>query len=123
MCSVVFSPDGTTLATGGGNTIGTWQAGERNALRRWDVKTGKELATLESMWDTFSVAYNPDGKTLALGGDADVLVLDAATGKELFRLDGRQMALYALAFSRDGKLLASAGKDRTIKVWDMKPDK
>ena len=56
-----------------------------------------------------------------LWGDVDVLVLDATTGKELFHLDGRQMALYALAYSLDGKLLASAGKDRTIKVWDMKP--
>lgn len=121
MCPVVFSPDGKTLATGGANTVGTWAAGERNALRRWDVKTGKELATLEEVWGTYSVAYSPDGKTLALGGVGGVLVLDAATGKELFRLDGDQMSLVALAYSLDGKLLASAGKDRTIKVWDMQP--
>ncbi len=111
--SLAYSPDGKTLATGGANTIGTWAAGERNTLKLWDVKTGKVSYTLEEMWDVDSVAYSPDGKTLALGNGVTTYLWDVATGKELFSLKDNHGATYTVAYSPDGKLLASAGKDRT----------
>jgi WD40 repeat protein len=116
--SVVYSPDGNTLASGGSNTVGTWAAGERNALNFWDVKTGQKSAGFVETGDVDSVAYSPDGKTLVLGGFTTTL-WNVATGTELFSFDSNHQPTYALAYSPDGKTLASTGKDGTIKLWDV----
>src|SRR5262249_42012947 len=58
--SVAFSPDGKTLALGGG------LAGQPGEIQLWDVATGKEQATLKGHTDGVNcVAFSPDGKTLA----------------------------------------------------------
>jgi WD40 repeat protein len=49
-----------------------------------------------------------------------VWVLDAATGKELLRLTGHESTAVAVAYSRDGTLIAPTGLDRTVRVWDAK---
>src|SRR5262249_42023890 len=98
--SVAYSPDGKTLASGGANTVGTWAAGERNTLNYWDVTTGKKSAGLEEMWDVDSLAYSPDGKTLALGSFT-IKLWNVATGTELFALESNHSPTYALAYSSD----------------------
>jgi WD40 repeat protein len=55
-----------------------------------------------------SLAYRPDGKLLAAGGEREVLLLDAATGDLLGKLPGQSTRVTALAFSRDGSALAVA---------------
>jgi WD40 repeat protein len=66
-----------------------------------------------------SVAFSPDGKTLASGGlDRTIRLWDATTGKEARRLTGHQHFVSWLAFSPDGKTLASAGNDRTVRLWE-----
>lgn len=69
-----------------------------------------------------SLALSPDGTTLAVAhgtimgsGDRDVVLLDTSTGREIRRLKGHAGNVFALAFSSDGKLLASAAQiDTTI---------
>ena len=50
-----------------------------------------------------------------------VVVLEPASGREVLSLRGHADIIWSVAFSRDGKRLASGSQDKTIKVWDLQP--
>src|SRR4051794_14908780 len=77
----------------------------------------KLRATLEAE-PVISVAFSPDGKTLASGG-ASVKLWDVASGKNTVTLKGHTAAVTSVAFSPDGKTLASGSWDKTVKLWDV----
>jgi len=70
----------------------------------------------------YSLAWRPDGATIALGGYKEVRLIDAAR-KPVGTLAGHAEAVRALAFSRDGKWLAAAGglpaRKGEVKIWDV----
>jgi WD40 repeat protein len=79
------------------------------------------------------LAFRPDGKTIAstsvkprpgwgLGGgtlDTAIHLWEIATGKELQRLEGHQEEVWSIAFTRDGRTLASGSADGTALLWEV----
>jgi WD40 repeat protein len=127
---VVFSPDGKRLATPSGTwnkATNVWDAGE---VKVWDAQTGRELLTLKGHTRAVvSVAFSPDGTRLASSSSlpngisnrnerVEVKVWDAQTGQESLTLQGHRRSVDSVAFSPDGKRLATLSRDNTVKVWD-----
>ena len=90
----------------------------------WDLATAKMKFQQNEVKGIRSLAYSPDGKTLALAlYDGKVKLLDAATFKEQMVLDGHKSGVNCVAFSPDGLKLASASLDQTAKLWGLKTGK
>jgi WD40 repeat protein len=121
---VAYSPDGKTLASGS-TPLTSGISRRDNTITLWDVQTGKERATLKGHKDrVVSVAYSPDGKTLATGSlDMTIKVWSVVTGNEQATLKGHTHLVYCVAYSPDGKTLASASVDKTVKLWDVQTGK
>jgi RNA polymerase sigma factor (sigma-70 family) len=104
-----FAPDGKTLFS---------CAMDRKVLA-WDLDTGRERL-LGAQSESSAAALSPDGKVLAQSrfGDKFIRLLDVVTGKEQLALEASPRHTPVLAFSPDGKLLASNSYDGT-RLWDL----
>jgi WD40 repeat protein len=113
--SLAFSPDGKMLASG-----------SFQELILWDVANGAIKNRLTGFIDrVVCLAFSADGKMLACGGgapseDGELKVFDTATGKLIIEIkNAHSDTIYGVCFSPDGKMLASCGADKFVKVFDV----
>jgi WD40 repeat protein len=130
---VIFSPDGKRLAAG----LGTWDDTKNGytssgQVKVWDVETGQELLTFTGHTaPVVDVAFSPDSIRVVSTSSrptgfrnsdplepGEVKVWDARSGAELLTLKGQKRFVNAVAYSPDGKRLATLSRDNTVKVWN-----
>lgn len=110
--AVAVSPDSHTVAS-------------RNYSGRvtiWDIESGAITRQIDGGTPTFgpSVAFSPDGQTLAAPGDLNgVIQTNVATGEVVHTFLGHTEPITSVAFSPDGKILASGSMDHTCKFWNI----
>jgi len=107
---VVFSPDGSRLAS----------CGEDMTVRLWSTETGKLLQTIEGhQGAVMGVDFSYDGKLVAsCSEDKTVRLWDAQSGTLVRTLTGHHSAVWTVAFAPDNTLLASCSNDERVLIWN-----
>src|SRR5262249_11449312 len=111
---VLFSPDGGTLAV--------FVSSERVELWNIASRTLRTVLVPDSPPGP-AAAFSPDGRVLAIASDPlepeqSIQFWETAHGKPVGACMGHKQGILSLAFSADGKTLASGSHDNTIKLWN-----
>jgi WD40 repeat protein len=128
--SIYFSPDGGAIATSRGSEIDLWDVATFERVRSF--RKGRGFVS--------RVAFSPDDRSLVMSAWAEsepntpssgdngsenraVVLMECLTGKERLRLGAHTGQITALAFSPDGRIVASVGNMDPIRLWDVSKGK
>jgi predicted negative regulator of RcsB-dependent stress response len=106
--SVAFSPDGRLLVS---------EAADRTIV--WDVVSGKPVKLSPAQVTAVRSDTTPDGRLKANISGTRIAIVDVPSVRLLHTLSGHRDSVYSVAFSPDGRLLASGSLDKTVKIWEV----
>ncbi len=107
--TVKFSPNNTTLASGGIN----------GGIKLWNIKNWERIGTLPTNGTVTDINYSPNGSILANSDYESVNLWQIENGEKITTLTGHKGWVNAAVFSPDGQSITSGGSDGTIRLWNV----
>ena len=113
---LVFTPDGQGLIS----------ASDDKNIKIWDIENSQEVATFQGHnYSVKAIAIHPEGRILVSGARDGIKLWDLSTGELLTtpnfndsKISGWEQPITDIAFSADGKMLATGGVNRKINIWE-----
>jgi WD40 repeat protein len=123
--AVAVSPNGLLVAAGLREN-GNYPDSKTHLVHVWELPKGNEIfKTWDYSGPAKSVAFSPDGKLLAIGGEngGKLEIWDLKTEKQVHSIAADKSSLFCVAFNPDGKTIATGGTESEVKLWNVESGK